>query len=238
MVRLARENPTEGYRRVQGELARLGIKLAASTVWEMLQRAGIEPAPRRGGDSWIGYLRAQASGIVACDFLTVDTVLLRRLYLLVFVELASRRVHLGGVTANPTWEWVTQQARNLVADLGQVKFLIRGRDANFPKSFDDVFRSEGVRIIRNPIRAPRANAVCERWIGSLRRECLDRPLIFSRSQLVRVLSEYVDHFSRHRPHRSLSQRAPQEWDQPPERRLAELGEMNCPGLIGDSIRWE
>ncbi len=103
VIRLARENPTWGYRRLQGEVARLGIRLAASTVWEILRRAGIEPPPRRAGDTWIGFLRAQVSGIVACDFLTVDTVLVHRLYVLVFVELASRRLHLGGVTANPTW---------------------------------------------------------------------------------------------------------------------------------------
>jgi len=214
--RLARENPSWGYRRIQGEMARLGIQVAPSTVWEILQRAGIDPAPRRVAESWRGFLCAQAAGIVACDFLTVDTVLLRRLYALVFVELANRRVHLAGITVNPTWEWVTQQARNVIADLGRVKFLIRDRDAKFSQSFDEVFRSEGIRIIRTPIRAPRANAVCERWVGSLRRECLDRLLIFGRNHLVHVLTEYVDHFNRHRPHRSLGQRAPEDGDQLPQ----------------------
>jgi len=153
--RLARENPSWGYRRIQGEMARLGIQVAPSTVWGILQRAGIDPAPRRAAESWRGFLRAQAAGIVACDFLPVDTVLLRRLYALVFVELANRRVHLAGITVNPTWEWVTQQARNIIADLGRVKFLIRDRDAKFSRSFDQVFRSAGIRIIRTPMKAPR-----------------------------------------------------------------------------------
>ena len=154
VLRLARENSTWGYRRIQGELKRMGVTLAPSTVWEILRQAGIEPAPRRAGESWREFLRAQAAGIVACDFLTVDTVLLRRLYVLVFVELASRRVHLAGITANPSWEWVTQQARNVIADLGSLRFLIRDRDAKFPKAFDEVFRAEGVRILRTPVQAP------------------------------------------------------------------------------------
>jgi len=220
VLRLARENSNWGYRRIQGELARLGITLAPSTVWEILRRAGIEPAPRRASESWREFLCAQAAGMVACDFLTVDTVLLRRLYVLVFVEFATRRVHLAGITANPTWEWVTQQARNVIGDLGPLKFLIRDRDAKFSKSFDDIFRSEGIRIIRSPIRAPRANAVCERWIGSLRRECLDRLLIFGQGHLSHVLDEYIDHFNRHRPHRSLDQRAPQDGNQVPKTAVA------------------
>jgi len=142
-------------------------------------------------------------------------VLLRRLYALVFVELANRRVHLAGITVNPTWEWVTQQARNVIADLGRVKFL-----------------SEGIRIIRTPIRAPRANAVCERWVGSLRRECLDRLLIFGRSHLVHVLTEYVDHFNRHRPHRSLGQRAPEDGDQPPQITPARLNDIRRRERLG------
>jgi len=230
--RLARENPSWGYRRIHGEMTRLGIKVAPSTVWEILDRAGIEPTPHRVGETWRGFLRAQAAGIAACDFLTVDTVLLRRLYVLVFVELASRGVYLAGVTANPSWEWVTQQARNVIADLGQVKFLIRDRDAKFSKSFDEVFRSEGIRIIRTPIKAPRANAVCERWIGSLRREYIDRLLIFGRGHLVEVLTEYVDHFNRHRPHRSLGQRAPQDGDQPPRMTPASLTDIRRRDRLG------
>jgi putative transposase len=169
-------------------------------------------APRRAEPSWSQFLRAQASAIISCDFLTVDTVWLRRLYVLFFVELGSRRVYFGGVTANPHGRWVTQQARNLVMTLAEreqpVRFLIRDRDCKFTSSFDEVFRSEGMRVIRSPVRAPQANAHAERWVGSLRRECLDRILIVARPQLEQVVRAYIRHHNEHRPHRSLEQRPP------------------------------
>lgn len=147
-----------GYRRIQGELAGLGIRIAASTVWSILQKAGIDPAPRRSSETWRQFLRAQATGIVACDFFTVDTVLLRRLYALVFIELATRQVHLAGITANPTGEWATQQARNISETFidrpEPIRFLIHDRDSKFTAAFDEVFRSEGIRTIRTPVRAP------------------------------------------------------------------------------------
>jgi putative transposase len=212
VLRLARENPTWGYRRIQGEMARLGMTLAPSSVWAILRRHGVEPSPRRSGPSWAEFLRAQAKGMVATDFFTVDTVLLRRLYVLFFVELDTRRVYLAGVTAHPVGDWVTQQARNLSYVLaegsGSATFLIRDRDTKYTESFDEVFRAEGTRIIRTPIRAPRANAFAERWVGTVRRECLDRLLIFNRHHLDAVLSEYLHHYNSHRPHRSLNQRAP------------------------------
>jgi hypothetical protein len=212
VLRLARENPTWGYRRIQGELVGLGIRIAPSTVWAILRRHGIEPAPRRAQLSWSQFLRAQASAIVACDFLTVETVWLRRLYVLFFIELASRRVHFGGVTANPNERWVTQQARNLVMTLGEraqpVRFLVRDRDSKFTRGFDEVFRAEGIRVIRTPVRAPRAKAHAERWVGSLRRECLDRILIVGRRQLDQIVRAYISHHNEHRPHRSLEQRPP------------------------------
>jgi putative transposase len=183
VLRLARENPTWGYRRIHGELVGLGITLAPSTIWAILRRHGIEPAPRRAELSWSQFLRAQASTIVACDFLTVDTVWLRRLYVLFFIELANRRVHFGGATANPHERWVTQQARNLVMTLAErerpVRFLVRDRDSKFTRGFDEVFRSEGVRVIRTPVRAPQAKAHAERWVGSLRR--MPRPAPHSRA---------------------------------------------------------
>ncbi len=177
VLRLARENPTWGYRWIHVELTRLGIPLAASSVWAILKRAGIDPAPRRASESWRAFLRAQASGIIACDFFTVDTVLLRRLYVLVFIELSTRKAYTAGVTGNPTGAWTTQQARNIVGAFTDeratpIRFLIRDRDTKFTTAFDEVFHSEDIQIVRSPARAPKANAIAERLVGTLRRECL------------------------------------------------------------------
>jgi putative transposase len=170
---MARENPRWGYRRIQGELIGLGHQVAASTVWTILKSAGLAPAPRRTGPTWRQFLAAQAHAILAIDFAHVDTVLLRRLYILVVIEHDRRRVHLAGITAHPTGAWVTQQARNLLMDLGdraeQFRFLIRDRDSKFTAAFDAVLTGADLRIIRTPIQAPRANAIAERFIGTLRR---------------------------------------------------------------------
>jgi transposase InsO family protein len=212
VVRLARENPGWGHRRIQGELVGLGIKLAASTVWKILKEAEIEPAPRRLETSWSEFLRAQAASILECDFLTVDTLLLKRFYVLFFIELATRRVHLAGIATNPDGRWVTQQARNLLMQLGDEGvhplFLVRDRDSKFTREFDEVFRSEGIRVIRAPVRAPTARAHAERWVGSVRRECLDRLLILGRRHLQQILRTYALHYNEHRPHRALGQRPP------------------------------
>ncbi len=203
VIRLATENPTWGYRRIHGELAAMGIRLAPSTVWAILRRHGIDPTPRRFGPTWSEFLRTQATTMLACDFFTVDTVLLRRLYVLFFIEIDTRRVYGTGVTASPVGEWVTQQARNLSFLLTErsraAKFLIRDRDTKFTASFDEVFRSEGVEIIETPVRAPRTNAFAERFVGTARRECLDRLLIFGRRHLEQVLVEYLVHYNGHRP---------------------------------------
>jgi len=212
ILRLAAENPTWGYRRIQGELTRLGYAIAPSTVWLVLNRAGIDPAPRRAGLTWRQFLSAQAESMLACDFFQVDTVLLKRLYVLFVIELATRRVHVLGVTTNPTGIWTTQQARNLLMELADhiqhFKFLVRDRDAKFTDAFDAVFASEGIRILRTPVRAPRANAFAERWVGTVRRELLDRMLIMGRRHLQRALSVYVAHYNEHRPHRALGQASP------------------------------
>ncbi|WP_222720951.1 integrase core domain-containing protein [Actinomadura sp. HBU206391] len=213
VLRLARENPTWGYQRISGELAGVGVRVPPSTVRDILKRAGMDPAPRRNGPSWGQFLAAQAEGIIACDLFHVDTVFLKRIYVLFFIEHATRLVHVAGTTANPTGAWVAQQARNLVVDLGDraghLKFLIRDRDAKFTGVFDEVFTSLGVRVIRSPVRAPRANAIAERWVGTVRRECTDRLLIYNERHLRRVLTAYERHYNTHRPHRARDRRPPQ-----------------------------
>ncbi len=212
IVRLARENPRWGYQRIQGELLRLGIRVSATAIRTTLGRHGLDPTPRQTATTWRAFLRRQAAGIVACDFLTVDTVWLRRLYVLFFIELDTRRVHLAGVTANPNAVWVTQQARNLLLVLegqgSRVRFLIRDRDAKLSRGFDDVFRSEGAQVLVTPVQAPNANAFAERWVRTVRTECLDWLLVVSRGHLEQVLRIYVRHYNEHRPHRALGLEPP------------------------------
>jgi putative transposase len=218
VLRLARENPSWGYRRIHGELCRLGYGIGASTVWTILHRAGVAPAPVRSAVSWRQFLRTQAKGVLAVDFFTVDTVFLKRLYVLFVIEVATRRVHVLGVTAHPVGEWVAQQARNLLMGddrVGRFRFLVRDRDTKFTAAFDAVFAAEGIEVLTTPVRAPRANAYAERWVGTVRREVLDRMLILGCRQLRSVLAEYVDHYNGHRPHRALGQAPPLGSGEPP-----------------------
>jgi putative transposase len=207
VLRLARENPRWGYQRIAGEISRLGLTVSATTVRKILREAGIGPAGERGGLSWRAFLRAQAQSILAVDFFTVETISLQRLYVLFFIELGNRRVHLAGCTANPTGAWVTQQARQFAWTVQErpspFRFLIRDRDSKFSRDFDTVFRSERIEIVKTPVRAPKANAIAERFVRTVRSECLDWLLIVNRRQLERVLRVYVDHYNTHRPHRSL-----------------------------------
>jgi putative transposase len=218
VLRVARENPCWGYQRIVGELAGVGVQVAATTVRSILRQAGMPPADTRAGPCWREFLHAHARSMIACDFFTVETLWLGRLYVLFFIELASRRVHVAGCTQNPSGTWTAQQARQLAWSLSErltpLRFLIHDRDSKFSHAFDEVFRSEGVEIIRTPFRAPKANAFAERWVGTVRRDCLDWILIVSRRQLDHVLRVYVDHYNSHRPHRALGLTPPT-----PERRL-------------------
>jgi putative transposase len=219
VLRLARENSTWGYRRIHGELCRLGYRIGASTVWTILRRAGVAPAPKRSALTWRQFLRAQAKGVLAVDFFTVDTVFFKRLYVLFVVEVATRQVHILGVTPHPVGAWVAQQARNLLIEvgdrIGRFRFLVRDRDAKFTTAFDAVFAAEGLKVLRTPVRAPRANAYAERWVGTVRRELLDRMVVFGCWQLRSVLAEYADHYNVHRPHRALGQAPPLGPAEPP-----------------------
>jgi putative transposase len=212
ILRLARENPRWGCVRMQGELRKLGTRVGATTIRSLLRSARLGPAPRRSGPSWTEFLRAQAGGIIACDFFTVETAWLRTLYVLLFIELGSRRIFVSGSTAHPDSAWVTQQARNLVLDLDDrstaIRFLIRDRDTKFSRSFDAVVRSEGARVILTPIRAPNANAYAERVIETIRAECLDWSLVLGRRHLDRTLRTYAAHYNCGRPHRGLALATP------------------------------
>jgi len=210
VIRLARENPKWGCVRIQGELRKLGVRVGATTIRSVLRRLGLGPAPRRGGPSWTEFLRAQAQGILACDFFTVETVWLRTLYVLFFIEHGSRSVRLAGVTPHPDGGWMLQRARNLAVEeqLESVRFLIHDRDAKFSGPFDEILRGEGVRVVKTPVRAPKANAVAERWVRSVRTECLDHLLVFGRRHLEQILRDYLAHYNTERPHRTLALATP------------------------------
>ena len=194
-----------GYRRIHGELAGLGVKVAALTAWEILKKAGIDPVPRRSGVAWSQFLRSQAEAILACDLFTADLLDGTQAYVVAVIEHATRRIRILGVILHHTAEWATQQARNLITDLGeqahQIKFMIRGRGPNHTAAFDAVLAGAGIRTVLCSVRAPRMNAIAERWIGGCRRELLDRTLIWNQSHLRRILREYETHHNQHRPHR-------------------------------------
>jgi hypothetical protein len=220
IVRMATENPRWGCVRIKGELQGLGIVVSAATIRTILRRAGLGPAPRRDGPTWRQFLSAQAKGIMACDFFCVETVFLRTLYVLVFLHIRTRRILRVAVSANPDGTWVTQQARNLVMDLDddpkprRMRFLLRDRDAKYPRSFDAVFAAEGIQVLLTPYRTPQANGHAERLIGGVRREVLDHVLILDRRHLLDVLRAYAAHHNSHRPHRGLGLRRPDDVKRP------------------------
>jgi putative transposase len=217
VLRLARENPRWGYLRIVGEAHKLGITVSATSVRRILRRHRLGPAPRRhGGPTWVQFLRAQAAGTLAGDLLTVETLGLTRLYVLFVIEVDRRQVHLVGITAHPTEEWVAQAARNLLMDVDEAarrfrfRFPVRDRDAKFTAAFDAVFAGSGVEVLKTPPRAPRANAYAERWVRTVRTECLDWILVRNAGHLRRVLSAYLDHYNTARPHRGLKLQIPIE----------------------------
>ncbi len=238
IVRMAGDNPRWGYLRIKGECQKMGLRVSATTVKKVLLGAGLDPAPRRDGPSWSEFLRSQAEGILACDFFTVETAFLKTLYVLFFIEVGSRRLHITTATPHPSGRFVTQQARNLSFKLDErsepVRFLIHDRDAKFSGSFDEVFRSEGIRVIRTPVRSPKANAFAERFVRSVRHEVLDVTLICGRRHLDHVLRRYAEHYNSRRPHRGLGLRTPAGVadresvpDVPRVRRIDILGGLIC-----------
>jgi len=212
VLRLARENPSWGYRRIHGELLVLGITVAASTVWEILRQAGIDPAPRRASTTWASFLRSQADALLACDFFETVTLGGTRLSVLVVIEHARRRIRILGATPHPTAGWVIQAARNLVMDLedagSRARFLIRDRDGKFPGLFDAVLKDAGIETVLSGIQMPRMNAVMERWVLTCRRELLDRTLIWNQQHLIHALREFEQFYNLHRPHQGIANARP------------------------------
>jgi transposase InsO family protein len=212
VLRLVRENPHWGYRRVHGELLVLGVKVAASTVWEILKDAGIDPAPERASGTWAGFLRSQAEALLACDFFETVTLSGAQMYVLAVIEHGSRRVRILGATAHPTASWVAQAAKNLVMDLEDAgcwaRFMIRDRDRKFPQLFDAVLGDAGIEVVLSGVRMPRMNSIMERWVQTCRRELLDRTLIWNQRHLLHALREFEDFYNGHRPHQGIANARP------------------------------
>jgi len=237
VLRLARENPRWGYARIVGECRKLDLVVSATSVRRILRRHRLGPAPRRGGQSWVQFLRAQAAGTLAVDFFTIETVSLRRLYVLFVLEVDRRRVHLAGITAHPGGEWVAQAARNLLMDLGETasrfRFLVRDRDTKFTGMFDAVFAGAGVEVLKIPPRAAKANAYAERWVRTVRGECLDWLLIRNRGHLQHVLTAYLAHYNAARPHRGINLEVPVP--SPTDRRVEAGGRIERVDILGGLI---
>jgi putative transposase len=238
IIDMATDNPTWGYRRISGELDILGHSVGASRVWRILKRHSIDPAPHRSAVTWTQFLRSQAA--VACDFATIDTASLRRFYLLLFIDVTTREVFFAGITATPTGAWTTQAARNLFLRhhdrLTGARALVRDPGSQFIDAFDEVFAAEGLKILKTPIRTPVANTFAERWIGTLRRELLDRTIIWNQHQLERLVVDYIEHYNTHRPHRSLRQRPPTPQHRPNGKTQEPrhvIRSSRCDGLINE-----
>lgn len=212
VLRLAGENPSWGYRRLHGELLVLGVKVAASTVWEILKDAGIPPAPERASSTWADFLRSQSDAILACDFFETVTLSGARLYVFAVIEQASRRIRILGATPHPTAPWVTQMAKNLVMELedvcSQARFLIRDRDGKFPALFDAILADAGIEAVLSGVRVPRMNAIMERLVETCRRELLDRTLVWNHRHLLHALREFEQFYNEHRPHQGIDNARP------------------------------
>lgn len=248
ILQLAQENPRWGYGKIRGALLKLDFKVSRPTIRNILKRQSfprfkasplgigddIQPAPvRYGSIGWRHLMTHYKDQILACDFFTVETVLLRTIYVLFFIELGSRRVHFAGITTHPHQIWVTQQARQLVWELSEreqpLRFLIHDNEGSFCQTFDDVFESEGFHVIPTPVRAPNANACAERWILSARQECLDLILIFNLAHLRGVLKEYIDYYNTARPHQGIDQQSPLPYSIPSS------GTIQCRNVLGGII---
>ncbi|MGW1682785.1 integrase core domain-containing protein [Saccharopolyspora sp. NPDC002376] len=212
VLRLARENPNWGYRRVHGELLVLGIKVAASTVWEILKDVGINPSPQRSSSTWASFLRSQTDALLACDFFETVTLTGTKMYVLAMIEHGTRRIRVLGATAHPTTSWVAQAAKNLVMDLEdagcKARFLIRDRDSKFPELFDAILNDAGIEVVLSGIQIPRMNSITERWVQTCRRELLDRTLIWNQQHLLHALREFEEFYNSHRPHQGIANARP------------------------------